>query len=63
MISKTWKIFQDKKSFELGVKLQIWGHFGLNFKLEAKYANYVSKILVSRSFEVTQGQKSRETFI
>ena len=32
-------------------------------KREAKYANYVSKNLVSRSFEVTRGQKLRQNFL
>ena len=63
MISKTWKIFLNKKNFGLGVKLQFWGHFRLMLKREAKYANYVSKNLVSRSFEVTRGQKLRQNFL
>ena len=34
------KLFQNKNRF--GVKLRIWGHFGSNFKIDAKYENHIS---------------------
>ena len=42
MISKTWGSFPEK-NFGFEVKLQIWSHFGSNFKHDAKYANHISK--------------------
>ena len=40
--SRTWGSFPGK-NFEFEVKLQIWGHFGSNFKIEAKSENHISK--------------------
>ena len=36
-------IIISRKKNRFGVKLQILGHFGLNFKLDVKYANHTSK--------------------
>ena len=52
----------SSKNFGLGVTLQIWGHFGSNFKLKANYAYHISKgsswyqLFRKASFKVIRGQ-------
>ena len=69
MISVTIEDHFQKQNFEFGVKLLIWGHLGqiskLTQSMQIIYQNEAigisfSEKLVSRSYEVTRGQKSRK---